>query len=55
MNGHLEILQWARANECPWNGTTCAEAFTNGQFKVFLWAQDNGCPQNEWFRMVWQP
>lgn len=23
--GHLEVLQWARANGCPWNRDLCVE------------------------------
>jgi hypothetical protein len=22
-SGHLEVLQWARANGCPWDERTC--------------------------------
>jgi hypothetical protein len=24
--GHLELLQWAHANGCPWDESTCAMA-----------------------------
>ena len=24
--GHLEVLQWARENRCPWNAGTCSGA-----------------------------
>ncbi|CAN0422812.1 unnamed protein product, partial [Scytosiphon promiscuus] len=29
-NGHLEVLQWLRANDCPWDETACSEAAWNG-------------------------
>jgi len=28
--GHLEVLQWARANGAPWDGWTCAKAAQGG-------------------------
>jgi hypothetical protein len=47
-NGHMEVLQWARANGCPWNWRTCAAAARNGHLDVLQWARANGCPWNEW-------
>jgi hypothetical protein len=32
--GHLEMLQWARANGCPWNEMTCSGAVTGGHLDV---------------------
>ena len=32
--GQLELLQWARANGCPWDGKTCAHAAKGGQIEV---------------------
>ena len=46
-NGHLEVLQWARANECSWNASTCANAARKGHLEVLQWARTNGCPWNE--------
>jgi hypothetical protein len=46
-HGHLEILQWARSQECPWNACTCAWSAQNGHLEVLQWARDNGCPWNE--------
>ena len=43
--GHLEILVWARENDCPWNYLTCASAAGDGHLKVLVWARENGC---EW-------
>jgi hypothetical protein len=45
--GHLEILQWARANGCPWNEETCAGAARCGHLEVLQWARANGCPWDE--------
>src|SRR5579872_5613578 len=42
-NGHLEVLQWARTNGCPWNLWTCAGAARNGHLKCLQWARTNGC------------
>ncbi len=42
--GHLEVLQWARQNGCPWNELTCTEAAKGGHLEVLQWARENGCP-----------
>ena len=43
--GHLEVLKWARAKDCPWwNEYTCAWATEYGQLEVLEWARENGCP-----------
>ena len=44
VNGHLEVLQWLRANGCPWNANTCAWAARNGHLELMNWARVNGCP-----------
>jgi hypothetical protein len=44
-NGRLEVLQWARANDCPWNENTCAYAACvarYGHLDVLKWAHANG-------------
>jgi hypothetical protein len=46
-NGHLEVLQWARANGSPWDEWTCTKAARNGHLEVLKWARANGCPWNE--------
>jgi hypothetical protein len=38
------VLQWARANGCPWNKRTCAGAAKGGHLDVLMWARANGCP-----------
>ena len=46
-NGHLKILQWARANGCQWRSDTCECAAQNGHLEILQWARNNGCPWNE--------
>jgi len=46
--GHLEVLQWARANGCPWNELTCTWAAKGGHLEVLQWACANGYPWNMW-------
>ena len=41
---HLEVLQWARANGCPWGRFTCSYAAYYGHLAVLQWARANGCP-----------
>ena len=47
-NGHLDILQWARAQDpsCPWDADICSCAALNGHLDILLWAraQDPTCP-----------
>ena len=43
-SGNLKVMQWARANGCPWGGNTCAAAALNGHLSVLQWARANGCP-----------
>jgi hypothetical protein len=44
--GHVETLQWARANGCPWDTWwgewTCTQAAINGHLEVIQWARANG-------------
>jgi hypothetical protein len=42
------MQKWARANECPWNESTCAFAARGGHLEVLKWARANGCPWGEW-------
>ena len=43
--GHLEVLQWARAQECDWDEQTCLEAEEGEHFEVLEWARAQGCPE----------
>lgn len=41
----LVVLQWLRANGCPWDTTTLLAAAIEGNDIVTLqWAEANGCP-----------
>ena len=42
--GHLEELKVMRANGCPWDEWTYAQAAENGHLKVMQWARANGYP-----------
>jgi hypothetical protein len=46
INGHLEMLQWARSNDFYWDRWTCINAAENGQLEVLKWIRFNGCPWN---------
>jgi hypothetical protein len=41
----LVVLQWLRANGCPWDSRVADEAATNGYPAVLDWARTNGCPE----------
>jgi len=47
-NGHLDILQWARTNDCPWNKWTCSNAARNGHLEILQWTRKHGCPWSRW-------
>jgi hypothetical protein len=41
-NGHLDVLQWARQNECPWNKDRClSEAKEQGHSHIMQWIKEN--------------
>jgi hypothetical protein len=46
--GHLDILQWARANDCPWDERTCLVAAAYGHLPALRWARQSGCPLDAW-------
>ncbi|CAM9228187.1 unnamed protein product, partial [Laminaria digitata] len=45
--GHLHVLEWARANNCPGDENTCYTAAWRGHFKLFQWARENCCPWDD--------
>ena len=49
-HGQLGILQWARANDAPWDENTCAWASAHGHLKVLQWAWANDAP---WDERIW--
>jgi hypothetical protein len=46
-NGRLEVLQWLRAMESPWDLGTCAYAAHHGHLDVLQWVRANNCPWGE--------
>ncbi len=44
LRGDLEMLQWARANGCPWDAIVCRVAACTGRLEVLQWLRANGCP-----------
>ena len=42
--GNLELVQWLRAEGCPWNWRTCSEAVDQGRVEMLRWVRENGCP-----------
>jgi hypothetical protein len=39
------VLQWARANGCPWDKHTLIHARAKDHLEVVNWALANGCPE----------
>ena len=44
---NIELLKWARSNNCPWNKQVCSIAAMNGHLEVLKWSRNNGCPWDE--------
>ncbi|KAG5184408.1 hypothetical protein JKP88DRAFT_277197 [Tribonema minus] len=44
VRGHLEMLQWARAQKFYWDSSTTAAAARGGHQEVLQWAHAHGCP-----------
>ena len=42
--GKIASLTCLRANGCPWDEGTCANAAYEGHLEVLQWAHQNGCP-----------
>ena len=41
IRGHIKVLNWARANGCPWNAETCGYAtMSGGKTLLFCTARD---------------
>ena len=45
--GHLEVLKWLRAQDCPWDEWTFASAAWDGHLEVLKWMREHGCPWEE--------
>ena len=41
--GTVQLLAWAKANDCPWVARTCALAARIGHSEVLTWAREHGC------------
>jgi hypothetical protein len=41
--GQIKVLQYARANSCPWNGEECFWARNGGHLELLEWLFANGC------------
>lgn len=46
MYGHLDCLQYAHENGCPWDHETCTLAARGGNLGCFRYATANGCPHD---------
>ena len=46
-NGNVELLQFLRGKECPWDSWTCHYAALNGHLECLQYAHENGCPWDE--------
>lgn len=42
--GRIDVLQWARANRCPWDQSTCAAAAEGGHIDALRWVRVRKCP-----------
>ena len=45
-NGHLELLKWARDNNCPWDAWSHMRAAMNGHLEILKYLHENGCPRD---------
>jgi hypothetical protein len=43
----VEMLAWAQANGCPWEGGMCKNIVAGGHLAVLQWAREHGCPWDE--------
>jgi len=49
-SGNLELVQWLRDWDCPWNHSTSTYAVDYGHVEVLRWARENGCPWRAYTR-----
>jgi len=45
VSGHLELLKWARVNQCPWDAATYHFGQDNGDPALMRYLEDHGCPR----------
>ena len=50
LNGHLNVLQWARAQDppCAWDVKVCSNAVRNRRVHVLKWLRDQDIPASWW-------
>jgi hypothetical protein len=50
---HLDLLNWARRHDCPWDVVTCASAAEGGHLDVLRWATGHGAHiypgESQWY------
>lgn len=52
---HQRVLEYARAQGCPWDAWTFALAAERGHLEVLIWAAEHGCPMDaKPFGRVWE-
>lgn len=39
--GRLNVIQWARTNECPWDESVCLKAAESGHLDVIQWVMSH--------------
>jgi hypothetical protein len=44
----MVVLQWARAQDSPWDEKNCEVSAEGGDMEVLQWARENGCPWDEY-------
>jgi hypothetical protein len=44
LNGHLEMIKYARSKGCSFNKWACHDAASNGHLEVLKWLRENECP-----------
>ena len=40
----VQLLAWARENDCPWDARVCSWAAEYGQLEALRWAREHQCP-----------
>lgn len=46
-NPQAQVLQWLKANGCPYDASACAVAARKGHLEVLQWCRNNGFPWDE--------
>jgi hypothetical protein len=44
----VNMLAWAKDNDCLWHTATCALIASGGRLEVLQWAREHDCPWDEW-------